>query len=82
MKGVSTMLVRKFINFDEPLTPEEKAELEALKNMQDEDIVFDEDCPPMTEEQLEELSYLMRKYKTRRITKEILIAEGKIKTAS
>lgn len=76
------MLVRKFINFDEPLTPEEKAELEALKNMQDEDIVFDEDCQPMTEEQLEELSYLMRKYKTRRITKEILIAEGKIKTAS
>lgn len=38
------MLVRKFINFDEPLTPEEKAELEALKNMQDEDIVFDEDA--------------------------------------
>lgn len=76
------MLVRKFINFDEPLTPEEKAELEALKNMQDEDIVFDEDYPPMTEEQLEELSYLMRKYKTRRITKEIFIAEGKIKTAS
>lgn len=73
------MIVRTFINFDEPLTEEEKAELEALKNMKDEDIVYDEDCPPMTDEQLEELDYLMKKYKTRRITKEILIAEGKIK---
>ena len=73
------MIVRTFINFDEPLTEEEKAELEVLKNMKDEDIVYDEDCPPMTDEELEELRYLMDKYKTRRITKEIFIAEGKIK---
>ena len=55
-----------------PLTEEEKAEIAALK---DRPIVYDEDCPPMTEEQLDELDYLMRKYKTRCITKEILMAE-------
>ena len=69
------MLVRKVINIAAPLTPEQKAELAALRDMKDEDIVFDEDCPPMTEQQLDELDYLIRKYKTRRITKEILMAE-------
>ena len=56
----------------EPLTAEEKAEIAALKGRP---IVFDEDCPPMTEEQLNELDYLMRKYNTRRITKEIKMKE-------
>ena len=55
-----------------PLTEEEKAEIAALK---DRPIVYDEDCPPMTDEQLDELDYLMRKYKTRRITKEMWMAE-------
>ena len=55
-----------------PLTEEEKAELAALK---DRPITYDEDCPPMTEEQLDELDYLIRKYKTRRITKEIKMKE-------
>ena len=54
------------------LTPEEKAEIAALK---DRPIVYDEDCPPMTDRQLDEPDYLIRKYKTRRITKEILPAE-------
>ena len=66
------MLVRKIINVAAPLTEEEKAELAALK---DRPIVYDEDCPPMTKQQLDELDYLIRKYKTRRITKEILMAE-------
>ena len=66
------MLVRKMINVAAPLTAEEKAELAALK---DRPIVYDEDCPPMTDEQLDELDYLMRKYKTRRITKEIKMTE-------
>ena len=66
------MLVRKMINVAAPLTEEEKAELAALKNRP---ITYDEDCPPMTDEQLDELDYLMRKYKTRRITKEIKMAE-------
>ena len=54
------------------LTEEEKAELAALK---DRPIVYDEDCPPMTEQQLDEMDYLIRKYKTRRITKEIKMKE-------
>ena len=66
------MLVRKIINVAAPLTEEEKAELAALK---DRPITYDEDCPPMTEEQLDELDYLIRKYKTRRITKEIKMKE-------
>ena len=55
-----------------PLTEEEKAEIAALK---DRPITYDEDCPPMTEQQLEELRYLMRKYNTRRLTKEIFMKE-------
>ena len=55
-----------------PLTEEEKAEIAALK---DRPITYDEDCPPMTEEQLDELDCLIRKYKTRRITKEIKMKE-------
>ncbi len=66
------MLVRKIINVAAPLTAKEKAELAALK---DRPITYDEDCPPMTEEQLDELDYLIRKYKTRRITKEIKMKE-------
>ena len=66
------MLVRKIINVAAPLTEEEKDELAALKNRP---ITYDEECPPMTEEELDELDYLIRKYKTRRITKEILMAE-------
>lgn len=55
-----------------PLTEEEKAELAALKNRP---IVYDEDCPPTTEEEVEEAIYLMKKYKTRCLTKEIFMAE-------
>ena len=36
----------------QPLTEEQKAELEYLRNMSDDDIVYDEDCPELTEEQL------------------------------
>ena len=61
-----------FLPKDAQLTAEEKAEIAALK---DRPIAYDEDCPPTTEEQLDELDYLIRKYKTRRITKEILMAE-------
>ena len=61
-----------FLPKNAELTAEEKAELAALK---DRPITYDEDCPPMTEQQLDEMDYLIRKYKTRRITKEILMAE-------
>lgn len=46
------MLVTKIIDLNAPLTPEQEAELDALSKMSDEDIVFDEDCPPQTPEQL------------------------------
>lgn len=66
------MLVRKIINVAAPLTAEEKAEIAALKNRP---IVYDEDCPPTTKEEADEAIYIMRKYKTRRITKEMWMAE-------
>ena len=46
------MLVTRIIDVNAPLTPEQKAEIEALKQMSDADIVYDEDCPKLTEEQL------------------------------
>ncbi|MBR1420395.1 MAG: hypothetical protein IJ575_04995 [Selenomonadaceae bacterium] len=39
-------------------------------------IVYDPENPPMTEEESKELAYMMKKYNTRRITKEMYIAEG------
>ncbi len=44
-------IVTKFIRFDVPLTPEQKAEIAALKNRP---IVYDEDCPELTDEELKE----------------------------
>lgn len=46
------MPVTKIIDLHAPLTPEQEAELDALSKMTDDDIVFDEECPPQTEEQL------------------------------
>ena len=43
------MIVTYNLNPNTPLTPEQIKRLDALK---DRPIVFDEDCPPMTEEQL------------------------------
>ena len=48
------MLVTKVIDLNAPLTPEQEAELKALSEMSDDDIVFDEDCPPQTPEQLKQ----------------------------
>ncbi len=46
------MLVRRVIDVNAPLTEEQKKRLEILKTMTDDDIVYDEDCPKLTEEQL------------------------------
>ncbi|MBR3498680.1 MAG: hypothetical protein IKO05_06795 [Selenomonadaceae bacterium] len=56
----------------EPLTAEEKAEIAALKGRP---IVYDEDCPPMSKKKHEEIRFLIRKYNTRTITKEMWMAE-------
>ncbi|MBR3570793.1 MAG: hypothetical protein IKN96_08395 [Oscillibacter sp.] len=45
------MTVRYTLKRGQPLTPEQIAELDALK---DRPIVYDEDCPEMTEEQLKQ----------------------------
>ena len=44
-------IIEMDIDVHAPLTDEERAELEALK---DRPITYDEDCPPLTEEQLAE----------------------------
>ena len=46
------MLVTKVIDLNAPLRPDQIERLKLLENMTDDDIVFDEDCPPQTEEQL------------------------------
>lgn len=46
------MLVTKVIDISAPLTPEQLERLKLLDDIKDEDIVFDEDCPPQTDEQL------------------------------
>lgn len=46
------MLVTKVIDINAPLTPEQLERLKLLENTSDDDIVFDEDCPPQTDEQL------------------------------
>ena len=46
------MLVTKVIDLNAPLTPEQLERLKILENMSDDDIVYDEDCPPQTPEQL------------------------------
>ena len=61
-----------FLPKDAPLTAEEKAEISVLK---DRPIAYDEDCPPTTEKEADEVIYMMRKYKTSRITKEMWLAE-------
>lgn len=37
---------------DQPLTAEQEARLDALSKMPDDKIIFDEDCPELTDEQL------------------------------
>ena len=48
-KGDGIVIVTYTLKRGTPLTPEQIARLDALK---DRPIVFDEDCPEMTEEQL------------------------------
>ena len=48
------MLIRKLIDVSAPLTPEQIERLKLLDNIKDEDIVFDEDCPELTDEELKQ----------------------------
>ena len=51
---------------------EEIAEIEAAAKYP---VERDEDNPPMTEEEYKFISYLMKKYNTRRLTKEMILNE-------
>ena len=46
------MLVQKWIDLNAPLRPEQTARLDELAKMRDEEIAYDEECPPQTPQQL------------------------------
>ena len=48
------MLVTRVIDVNAPLTEEQKVRLAILKTMTDDDIVYDEDCPKLTDEELKQ----------------------------
>ena len=64
-----TMIVKRRLNMErkprKPLTEEEIAEIEA-RAPRDEDIAYDEDCPPSTPEQLELFRHAARERNLRR----------------
>ena len=66
------MIVTERIDVNATLTPEEKAEIDALTNRP---VIPDEDCPEMSESEIAFYDYLHRKYHTRQITKEIILQE-------
>ena len=53
-------IIRKFIRPDTPLSPEQLQELEELKKAP---IVYDEDCPPLTAEELDRVAAIVRERK-------------------
>ena len=71
-------MVTYILHKGQPLTEEEKQQLEALREMPDEDIIVDEDCPEFTNEEWEFYDYLMKKYNTNRVTKEMVLHELQI----
>ncbi len=64
------MIVRKEIDITKPLTPEEH---EMLKEAEAAPIVFDEDCPELTEEQLSEFHRVSEIRKEERRKKTVTI---------
>ena len=65
-------MVTYILRANEKLTLEEEAELAALK---DRPIKPDEDCPEISDEQWAFYDYLMKKYKTNNVTKEMVLNE-------
>lgn len=45
-------MVTYVLHKGEPLRPEQIERLKILENMTDDDIIYDEDCPKLTDEQL------------------------------
>ena len=65
-------MVTYILRTNEKLSSEEEAELDALK---DRTIEPDEDCPEITKEQWDFYDYLMKKYNTNNVTKDMVLAE-------
>lgn len=59
------MIVRREVDFTKPiqLTQEQIKEIEALKAMDDSEIVFDEDCPEQTPEELKQFKRVSDSHK-------------------
>lgn len=68
-------IVTYILRENEPLTEEQEKELEALRDMPDEDIIVDDDCPEFTEEEWAFYDHLMKKYHTNTVTKEMVLNE-------
>ncbi|MBR4151430.1 MAG: hypothetical protein IKT98_00540 [Selenomonadaceae bacterium] len=56
-------IVTKIVDVNAPLTEEQKTRLAVLKNMSDDDIVYDEDCPKLTDEQLKQFKRVNPRHK-------------------
>ena len=69
-------IVHVYLSRDAKPTEEQ---IKRLRESAKRPIVFDEDCMPLPDEIAERNDRLRIKYKTNRITKEILIAEGYLK---
>ena len=54
------------------MTAEERAEIAALKGRP---IVFDEDCMPLSDDVQQKNLFIMQKYNTRRVTRELWLKE-------
>lgn len=56
-------MIRKMIYENEPLTPEQIKQIEEADKKP---IVFDDDCPELTEEQLREIAVMAAKQRAKR----------------
>ena len=56
-------IIRKKMNEGEGLTPEQEKELDALENRP---IIFDEDCPELTPEQLKQMAAIAKEQRVKR----------------
>ncbi|MDO5787258.1 MAG: hypothetical protein Q4P09_06070 [Phascolarctobacterium sp.] len=57
------VMIRKMIYENEPLTPEQIKQIEEADKKP---IVFDDDCPELTEEQLREIAVMAAKQRAKR----------------
>ena len=64
------MLIQKDIDFSKGLSPEQIKMLEALEDFEDE---YDEDCPPLTDEQLSKMYRVSEKNREERLKQTVTL---------